>query len=70
MHLYANDSLDPTQTQELRIMLVDSASSPAVFRLDVDGEEGVFFECDPADPLDVIESAFEARKRLKEDLHG
>jgi hypothetical protein len=71
MNLFYNDGFDPEGAVELVIDHIDGAGKNGVFRLVVrhsDGalEEPVFFECDPTDVLDIIDSAFQAREALRE----
>ncbi|UXO93919.1 hypothetical protein Pan2_100 [Pseudanabaena phage Pan2] len=71
MRIFANDSLNPGQAVELFISLVDAGSEMNVWLLDVAGEERVFFEVfEEGDALDIIDAAFEARRRMKEDSNG
>lgn len=68
MKVYSQESNDPYGVVELTIALHDCGSDLNVWSLDVVGEERVFFEVfDDADSLDIIEAAFEARRRMKED---
>lgn len=71
MNLFYNDGFDPEGAVELVIDHIDGSGREGVFRLVVkhsDGtlEEPVFFECDPTDVLDIVESAFAAREGLRE----
>ena len=67
MHIWSNDSLDPSRAEELFIDLIDSAPLRAVYRLRVAEQEDVFFECDPDDALSIVEAAFVARNKMRED---
>lgn len=71
MRILSNDSYDPNGAVELVVTLVDCGSEMNVWSLDVEGEERVFFEVfEEADALEIVEQAFEARKRMKEDGNG
>lgn len=71
MKIYSQESGDPYGAVELVIMLHDAGSAMNVWSLDVAGEERVFFEvAEEGDALDVVESAFEARKKMREDADG
>jgi hypothetical protein len=62
---------DPYGATELVIMLHDAGSDMNVWSLDVAGEERVFFEvAEDGDAIDIIDAAFEARRKMKEDSNG
>lgn len=68
MRILSQESNDPHSAVELVIMLHDCGSDMNVWSLDVEGEERVFFEVpEDADALDIVDNAFEARRRMKED---
>lgn len=69
--ILSQESNDPYGAVELVIALHDCGDEGNVWALDVAGEERVFFEVAvDGDALDLVESAFEARKRMKEDGDG
>lgn len=69
MHIWSNDSLDPSRAEELFIDLIDSGSEMNVWSLRVFGEEAIFFEVhEHGDSLDVVEKAFQARREFKESF--
>lgn len=71
MKIYSQEADDPYGAVELTIMLHDCGSDMNVWSLDVAGEERVFFEvADDADAIDIVDGAFEARRRMKEDSNG
>lgn len=71
MRILSNDSFDPSGAVELFVTLVDCGSDMNVWALDVAGEERVFFEVyEDADALDLVDAAFEARRKMKEDSNG
>lgn len=71
MRILTNDSYDPNGAVELVVTLVDCGSEINVWALDVAGEERVFFEVfEEGDALDIIDAAFEARRKMKEDGNG
>jgi hypothetical protein len=71
MRILSQEGEGPYGAVELTIALHDCGSDLNVWSLDVVGEERVFFEVfDDADTLDIVEAAFEARRRMKEDDNG
>lgn len=71
MRILSQESNDPNGAVELVVTLVDCGSEMNVWALDVAGEERVFFEVfEEGDALDIIDAAFEARRRMKEDSNG
>jgi hypothetical protein len=65
MRILSQDGFGVEPT-ELFIALHDGGCDPCVWRLDVVGEEVVFFEAPSnGDALMVVEAAFEARKGLR-----
>lgn len=71
MIILSQESNDPNGAVELVVTLIDCGSEMNVWALDVEGEERVFFEVfEEGDSLDVIDAAFEARRRMKEDCGG
>ena len=71
MKIYSQESDNPYGAVELVIVLHDYGDEVNVWALDVAGEDRVFFEVpEDGDALDVVEAAFEARKRMKEDGDG
>ena len=69
MRILSQESSDPNGAVELVVTLVDCGSEMNVWALDVEGEERVFFEVyEEGDSLDVIDAAFEARRKTKEEM--
>jgi hypothetical protein len=67
----SQESDDPYGAVELVIALYDYGDDGNVWALDVAGEERVFFEVpEDGDALDLVEAAFEARKRMKDNSDG
>ncbi len=68
MRILSQESSDPNGAVELFVTLIDCGSDMNVWSFDVEGEERVFFEVyEDGDSLDVIDAAFEARRKMKED---
>lgn len=66
MHILSQDGVGVEPT-ELFITIYDSGCDPCVWKLEVEGEEVVFFEVSAGgDALMVVEAAFEARKGVRE----
>jgi hypothetical protein len=66
--VFMQEGNDPYGATELVITLHDAGSAMNVWSLDVAGEERVFFEVtEDGDALDVVEAAFEARRKMKEE---
>ena len=71
MRILSQEGSDPNGAVELIVTLIDCGSEMNVWALDVAGEERVFFEVfEEGDALDIIDAAFEARRRVKEDGNG
>jgi len=68
MRILSQEGSDPNGAVELIVTLIDCGSEMNVWALDVEGEERVFFEVfEEGDALDIIDAAFEARRRMKEE---
>lgn len=71
MKVFMQEGNDPYGATELVIALHDCGSDMNVWSLDVAGEERVFFEvAEDGDAIDIIDAAFEARRKMKEDDNG
>lgn len=71
MKVFMQEGNDPYGATELVITLHDCGSDMNVWSLDVAGEDRVFFEvAEDGDAIDIIDAAFEARRKMKEDDNG
>lgn len=69
MTLFYNDGFGPDSTRQIELRLVDSSGDHAVYQLQVDGGEQVFFEATPdTDVINLVELGLQARRMLKEEL--